>query len=60
MRANASDFDPKADAVPAGELPEPKFHGGFFPRFNVADGAITLGACCLILDEILRARRARA
>ncbi len=38
---------------------EPVFHGGYFPAFNIADSAITLGACCLILDEILRVRRAR-
>ena len=36
----------------------PIFHGGYFPSFNVADSAITLGAICLILDEILRVRRA--
>lgn len=36
---------------------EPIFHGGFFPSFNVADSAITLGAICLILDELLRVRR---
>ena len=30
-----------------------------FPAFNVADSAITLGAACLILDELLRVRRAR-
>ena len=36
------------------------FHwaGKHFPAFNVADSAITLGACCLILDELLRVRRA--
>ena len=37
------------------------FHwrGWHFPAFNVADSAITLGAICLILDELLRVRRAR-
>ena len=35
----------------------PIFHGGYFPSFNIADSAITLGAICLILDEILRVRR---
>jgi len=29
-----------------------------FPAFNVADSAITLGAAALILDELLRVRRA--
>jgi len=38
---------------------EPLFHGGYFPSFNVADMAITLGAVCLILDEILRVKRSR-
>ena len=37
---------------------EPLFPGGYFPSFNVADSAITLGAACVILDEILRVRRA--
>jgi signal peptidase II len=27
-----------------------------FPAFNVADSAITVGAACLILDELLRVR----
>ncbi len=40
-------------------LLEPVFPGGYFPSFNIADSAITLGAACLILDEILRVRRGR-
>ena len=35
----------------------PMFPGGYFPSFNVADSAITLGAICLVLDELLRVRR---
>ena len=36
------------------------FHwaGMHFPAFNVADSAISIGAVCLILDELLRVRRA--
>lgn len=35
------------------------FHwaGWHFPAFNVADSAITIGAACLILDELIRVRR---
>lgn len=38
-----------------------QFHygGWYFPSFNVADSAITIGACALILDELLRVRRSR-
>ena len=36
---------------------EPLFPSGFFPSFNVADSAISLGAFCLILDEILRVKK---
>jgi signal peptidase II len=37
------------------------FHyaGWHFPAFNIADSAITVGAMCLILDEIFRVRRTR-
>lgn len=37
------------------------FHakGWHFPAFNIADSAISIGAACLILDELLRVRRAR-
>lgn len=31
----------------------------YFPAFNVADSAITVGAVCLVLDELLRVRRSR-
>ena len=30
-----------------------------FPAFNVADSAITIGAACLILDELRRVRRGK-
>jgi signal peptidase II len=32
--------------------------GWYFPAFNIADSAITVGAICLILDELRRVRRA--
>jgi len=33
------------------------YHASYFPAFNIADSAITLGAACLILDELLRVRK---
>lgn len=35
------------------------FPGGHFPSFNLADTFISIGAACLVLDEILRMRRQR-
>jgi signal peptidase II len=35
------------------------YQASYFPSFNVADSAITVGAICLILDELLRVRRSR-
>ncbi|WP_284616493.1 signal peptidase II [Aquabacterium humicola] len=36
----------------------PMFPGGYFPSFNLADSAITLGAVCLVIDELRRVRKA--
>ena len=35
----------------------PLFHGGHFPAFNIADGAISIGAVCLIWDELRRVKK---
>jgi signal peptidase II len=35
------------------------YANAYFPSFNVADSAITVGAALLILDELRRVRRAR-
>jgi signal peptidase II len=35
------------------------YGGWYFPSFNVADSAITVGAALLILDELLRVGRGR-
>ncbi|HRH05706.1 MAG TPA: signal peptidase II [Burkholderiaceae bacterium] len=35
----------------------PLFHGGHFPAFNIADSAISIGAVCLIWDELRRVKK---
>ena len=37
----------------------PVFYQGHFPAFNIADSAISVGAVCLILDELIRIRRSQ-
>lgn len=37
----------------------PVFAGGHFPAFNIADSAISIGAVCLIIDELVRVRRSK-
>ena len=36
---------------------ESLFYRGHFPAFNIADMPISLGAACLIIDELLRVLR---
>jgi signal peptidase II len=36
---------------------QPVFYEGHFPAFNIADSAISLGAVCLLVDELIRVRR---
>ena len=35
----------------------PVFYQGHVPAFNIADSAISVGAVCLILDELIRVRK---
>jgi len=35
------------------------YKSAYFPSFNVADSAITLGAALLILDELRRVRHSK-
>lgn len=37
----------------------PVFPAGHFPAFNIADSAISIGAACLIWDELRRVKRGR-
>ena len=43
-----------------GDWLSPVFYQGHFPAFNVADSAISVGAVCLIADELIRVRRTRS
>ncbi|NBS44842.1 MAG: hypothetical protein EBT34_14145, partial [Acetobacteraceae bacterium] len=36
----------------------PLFVEGHFPAFNVADSAISVGTLCLLVDELIRVKRA--
>ena len=40
-----------------GDWLSPVFYQGHFPAFNIADSAISVGAVCLILDELIRVRK---
>jgi signal peptidase II len=33
------------------------WNGAYFPAFNVADSAITVGAACLLLDALFEGKR---
>jgi signal peptidase II len=37
----------------------PVFSGGHFPAFNIADSAISIGAVCLIWDELRRVKTSK-
>ena len=37
----------------------PMFQGGHFPAFNIADSAISIGAVCLIWDELRRVKKSK-
>ena len=34
------------------EVLAPLFHGGYFPAFNIADSAITIGAILLVIEQL--------